>query len=286
MPRSVLPSGPILCMLASLLATPQAHAAVIDFDQLRPGDKVTQISGVSFSSSVSDPLIASFRYQTTSGSLSLGVGDQSHELLLSEDRVTLVFPVPINSLRARFVSTPAATPGAFRIETPRGSMTSSAIPDATLGDGAEVFSVQLRTEKTFTTADLVADADALVAFTLDDLRFGLDSDGDGVPDEDDNCRDVANPDQADVNAPSDDDSSLRGVQHYGDACDADLDDDGITAPSDFFGVFRPCLGSDLVLQPECLAADFDGDGTVGPSDFFVGLRPAFGTRPGPGVTEP
>ncbi len=112
-----------------------------------------------------------------------------------------------------------------------------------------------------------------------------DGDGDGVPDDWDNCRDLANADQADFDHPLDDDASLPDVQHYGDACDADLDDDGIVAPSDFFGVFRPCLGADLAQTPACTEADLDGDGTVGPSDFFGRLRPALGQAPGPGVGD-
>ncbi len=113
-----------------------------------------------------------------------------------------------------------------------------------------------------------------------------DGDLDGVPDDFDNCIDVENPDQADFDAPEDDDTSLEGVQHYGDACDADLDDDGVVGPSDFFSVFRPCLGADLDLVPDCAEADLDGDGVVAPSDFFGRLRPALGSAPGPGISDP
>ncbi|MDJ0788228.1 MAG: thrombospondin type 3 repeat-containing protein [Myxococcota bacterium] len=112
-----------------------------------------------------------------------------------------------------------------------------------------------------------------------------DSDRDGVYDDEDNCRFVANAGQSDFDAGQDDDSSLPGVQHYGDACDADLDNDGFVGPTDFFAVFRPCLGADLASRPECAVADLDGDGVVGPSDFFSRLRPAFGLAPGPGTTE-
>ncbi|MDJ0787916.1 MAG: hypothetical protein QNK05_13985, partial [Myxococcota bacterium] len=123
--------------------------------------------------------------------------------------------------------------------------------------------------------------------TVDPLPlFGSqDSDFDFLGDDCDNCTDVGNADQADFDAGNDDDGSLPGIQHYGDACDTDLDDDGVVGPSDFFGRFRPCLGADLATQPACVEADLDGDGVVAPSDFFSRLRPTFGTAPGPGFTE-
>lgn len=113
-----------------------------------------------------------------------------------------------------------------------------------------------------------------------------DTDHDGVRDGGDNCVLVPNPDQLDVDADEDDDTSIEGTQSYGNACDADLDNDGIVGPSDFFAVLRPCFGADLMVQTECAVADVDADGVVGPSDFFGKLRPALGTAPGPGVTEP
>lgn len=129
-------------------------------------------------------------------------------------------------------------------------------------------------------------ADALARLGGSACADPTDSDGDGVPDCLDNCRDVANPDQADVDAGDDDDSSLPGTQHYGDACDADLDNDGVVGTSDFFGVLRPCLGRDPVSDPACAKADLDGDGVVGASDFFGVLRPALGGAPGPGLGTP
>ncbi|MDJ0787623.1 MAG: type II secretion system protein [Myxococcota bacterium] len=119
----------------------------------------------------------------------------------------------------------------------------------------------------------------------DPLLAGLDGDDDRFPDSDDNCRDVANPGQEDVDAGFDDDSSLPGIQQYGDACDRDLDDDGLVGPSDFFSTFRPCLGALTALVPACAPADFDGDGSVAPNDFFGFLRPDFGNAPGPGIDD-
>ena len=110
----------------------------------------------------------------------------------------------------------------------------------------------------------------------------IDTDQDGVPDRCDNCVSVANPDQNDHDRGQDDDTSQADVQHYGDACDFDLDNDGIVGASDFFAVLRPCLNADLQTEPGCRVADLDGDETVSDADFLE-LRSHFGEKPGPGI---
>jgi PKD repeat protein len=73
----------------------------------------------------------------------------------------------------------------------------------------------------------------------------VDLDGDGIPDPSDNCRDVANPDQSDLDA-----------DRIGDACDADLDGDGVDNASDAYP-------SDPTEW-----ADSDGDGVGDNRDAF------------------
>ncbi len=70
-------------------------------------------------------------------------------------------------------------------------------------------------------------------------------------------------------------AGAHGEDH--DPCEADLDHDGVVGASDFFDVYRPCVGADLATRPECAAADLDADGVVAPADFFGFLRPAMGT---------
>lgn len=90
-----------------------------------------------------------------------------------------------------------------------------------------------------------------------------DSDGDGVPDSRDNCTAVANANQRD----SDNDG-------YGDACDADANNDGIVNSLDL-SIVRTAFGSTSGGR-----ADLNGDGSVNALDLAL-LRRLFATRPGP-----
>lgn len=90
-----------------------------------------------------------------------------------------------------------------------------------------------------------------------------DSDGDGVPDSRDNCIAVPNADQRD----SDGDG-------YGDACDADVNNDGIVNSIDL-ALITAAFGSSGANR-----ADLNGDGRVNALDLAL-VRRLFGTRPGP-----
>ncbi|CAD5373783.1 Dockerin-like protein [Rubrivivax sp. A210] len=90
-----------------------------------------------------------------------------------------------------------------------------------------------------------------------------DGDGDGVPDSRDNCINVANANQRD--------SDLDG---YGDACDADANNDGIVNSLDF-ALVRNSFG-----QRAPNRADLNGDGFINALDLALARR-LFATRPGP-----
>jgi photosystem II stability/assembly factor-like uncharacterized protein len=92
----------------------------------------------------------------------------------------------------------------------------------------------------------------------------IDTDGDGVGDDVDNCTLVANPDQVDSNGDG-----------YGNICDADLNDDCVVNFLDL-GALRQ-----VFFTPDA-DADFNADGTVNFIDLGL-MRSAFFQPPGPAV---
>lgn len=99
-----------------------------------------------------------------------------------------------------------------------------------------------------------------------------DTDGDGVPDPDDNCTEVANTNQRDTDGDG-----------YGNACDMDLDNSGFTNIIDL-SLFRSVLGKPVPnVVPYVMAdhADFDGSGGVVNIIDYTKIRGALGKVPGP-----
>jgi hypothetical protein len=94
------------------------------------------------------------------------------------------------------------------------------------------------------------------------VRIPVDSDGDGVPDDSDNCTQVANADQHDSNGDG-----------FGNACDPDITDDCTVNFGDL-GLLKTVFFS---TDPD---ADFDGNGSVNFGDLGV-LKTFFFLPPGP-----
>ena len=95
----------------------------------------------------------------------------------------------------------------------------------------------------------------------------MDTDGDGVPDDQDNCTLVQNPDQRDT----DNDS-------YGNICDPDFNNDLIVNSSDLAYLKDNFFSTD----PD---ADLTGDGVVNAADLAI-LKQMFFMAPGPSGTVP
>jgi hypothetical protein len=104
--------------------------------------------------------------------------------------------------------------------------------------------------------------------TLTREVIAADADSDGVTDDADNCTEVANPDQRDTNG-----------DLFGNACDPDLDNNGIVNAIDL-GLFKSVF---FTADPD---ADFDGNGVVNVVDLGV-LKTFFFLPPGPsGLVAP
>ncbi|MDH5275306.1 MAG: thrombospondin type 3 repeat-containing protein [Gammaproteobacteria bacterium] len=99
-----------------------------------------------------------------------------------------------------------------------------------------------------------------------------DTDGDGMPDVNDNCRTLPNANQVDSNADG-----------FGNRCDADLNNNGSTNAFDT-PLYRAQLGQPSV-PPLYNIADFNTNGSVNAFDTPI-YRSLLGSPPGPGKAAP
>lgn len=106
---------------------------------------------------------------------------------------------------------------------------------------------------------------ALIFLLTSPLSFAQDSDGDGIPDINDNCLQASNPSQFDADA-----------DLFGNACDADFDNNGIVNFLDI-GFFASAFSTTNPL------ADLDGNGIVNFLD-FARIPPLFFLPPGPSAS--
>ena len=137
--------------------------------------------------------------------------------------------------------------------------------DASTGEISWTPSVSQNSETAYKVVVLLVGGDGGVSNVQFDIEVGktyTNSDADSVADNIDNCIDKVNEDQRD----SDNDG-------FGNACDADLNNDGIVNFADM-AILKSWFGTNDV------DADFDGNGTVGVEDLEL-LKQQFGGAPGP-----
>lgn len=157
--------------LVALFAVSEASALTIHFDDLAPGDLVSDIAGVGFSSNIPGfDLVVSTGFSTTSPSNYLGVADGGFESFLGGDEIGLSFPKPATGISASFVSV-SGTPGeVFSIVTDVGSVVSGLVADAVLADGSWVFDVSFSSTTPFNGATLTSEF-GVVSFNIDDIAI-------------------------------------------------------------------------------------------------------------------
>ncbi|MEM7081919.1 MAG: PKD domain-containing protein [Pseudomonadota bacterium] len=105
------------------------------------------------------------------------------------------------------------------------------------------------------------------------LRGGADVDGDGVPDDVDNCAETPNPSQLDTNGDG-----------FGNACDADIDNDGFITNFGDLVLWAAAFNSSPGQPNWNPDADFNGDNSVNFIDLFI-FQGFFLTAPGPVVNR-
>ncbi len=79
----------------------------------------------------------------------------------------------------------------------------------------------------------------------------------------------------------DDNTSKEGLQHYGDICDPDFDNDGLVSLDDF-AIWRTYFRQPVPDAPEYI--DVSGDNLIDLSDFAI-WRMYFRSAPGPGIGD-
>jgi hypothetical protein len=217
-------------------------------------------------------------YSTTSGAQFLG-SDDAH-ILQDGDALTLSFAA-VNAIGLYVISNDVLEDNDISLTAggTTASLSKTATQGTPLGDGSVVYFLGIIDDEiSFATASLNTAGNSEFLFNVDDIITvaAPDDDGDGIPNVEDNCTQVANG----LN-----DTATAGISqnnsdgdNYGNVCDADLDG---SLSVNF---------SDLVLlkarfntaDPD---ADFNGDGAVNFSDVVI-LKALFNQPPGPSGLAP
>jgi len=204
------------------------------------------------------------------------VRDRGGSFVFAGGGTTPVFRLTSAGFRIESESSAYQSPGGVALDTNRDILVVDAGDPQTWGDGRV-----LRLDPLESEPSVVAGSEGLsdpFGLALDAVPEPppafletADQDGDGVGDVDDNCVEVANPDQRNTNP---------GVDVFGNACDADFDNDGAVGIADFTKLsaqWDKRQGVDADFDPD---VDIDGDGAIGIPDFIT-LSKQWLLTPGP-----
>jgi hypothetical protein len=263
---------------SAFLAALPGPANTINFDAVPSGTTIasgTGTGGITVTYNFGGVLLkVTGAYPTVSGANALGSTDA--DVLQDGDNLTATF-ANRNAIGLEIITKEALQNGDLTLSA--GGQTATLSAGAivqTLTDGSNVYFLGvIRPATAFTTATLTTVGGGYFLYNVDDITTAVtqDTDGDGVPDPQDNCKLVANPTQLDADGDG-----------YGNACDADLNNSGLVTAADF-AIMRSVLGQSATANPTAAAADLNGSGTVTAADFAI-LRAALGSNPGPSGLHP
>ncbi len=252
-----------------------------DFDGIAAGTVIasgTSVGGITFTYNLDGvQLKVSDAYDTTSSANFLGTEDA--DILQDGDDLSLGL-APVNAIGLYLMTTDTLADGDLSL-TAGGATAALVAADVqqTLADGSTVYFLGIIDPETaFTSASLTTIGGGSFLYNLDDITTAQapDGDGDGIADGFDNCTERPNgPAIPDAGGNVQRDTDGDG---FGNACDADLNNDGLVTVTDFL-MLRGVLNT---ADPD---ADLNGDGLVTVTDFLI-LRSFLNQPPGPSGLVP
>ncbi len=236
------------------------HALVVDFTEGEPGDEATVTVGDS-----GGAFFVRVGSSWKLGGVSFGLGTFAGQPTNTSLYGNIVYAADLSHYRDQILA--AARPCADGVDDDGdGLVDFPADPGCTwIGDLSELpdcdDGIDNDNDGAIDMADTFCDS-------FGDLREEPDLDSDGVTDAEDNCLVVANQTQLD--------SDMDG---YGNACDADYNNDGGVGSLDFMRI-RQAYGTTAGSPGWDPQLDADGNGSIGSVEFSL-VRGSFGYPPGP-----
>ena len=262
-----------LTFLAALPGSP----TTVDFDTTTADALIpsgSALGGITFGYSFGGvslkvSTVSGSSYSTTSSPHFLGTDDA--DISQDGDTISLSFSA-VSAISLYVISNDALEDNDLRLSAGGGTanLVAADVQGSALSDGSTVYFLGIIDPlATFTTATLTTAGNGEFLFNVDDIVTAQapDNDADAVPNAGDNCTEVPNDKQTDS------DSDM-----YGNACDADFNNDGVVNGLDV-GPFITQFGT---TGPD---ADFNEDGVVNGLDVgpFITM---FGQAPGPSGLVP